>query len=618
MQAIILAAGMGKRLKELTKDCTKSMVKVNGITLIERMLRQLDCFCMSKIVVVIGYEGEKLKQFILSLEIKTPVEFIENPIFHKTNNIYSLYLAREYLLNEDTLLLESDLIFEDGLLKKLIDEPGGSLVLVDKFESWMDGSCVTIDEEMNIRQFLSKRDFEFEDIGTYYKTVNIYRFTQAFSRSHYVPFLEAYSKALGDNEYYEQVLKVITLLDKPEIKALPLTGEKWYEIDDAADLNIAESIFAHGKEKLEKIKKRYGGYWRYPGMLDFCYLVNPLFPTAKLISEMKSFFPELLTNYPSGLEVNNLLAAKNFAVNSDYICVGNGASELIKVLMTTLSGKVGVVYPTFEEYPNLIPSERIVAYNLAERPSDSINMNNTGNDEAKSFYNYDEENLMDFFEGKDIETLVLINPDNPSGNLIDEDGIGRLLKWCNRRNVRIVLDESFLDFAHGAMKAGHISNKILEDNKNLVVIKSISKSHGVPGVRLGIMCTSDVELIQRIRKNVSIWNINSFAEFYLQIFEKYQRDFEIAMEGFLTLREEFHRDLRQIAILNVLPSASNFFMCEVKNPHTAIGITEELLDEHDIFIKDLTGKTGIKGQWIRVSIKSAEENKKLVEALKSF
>ena len=603
MQAIILAAGMGKRLKELTKDCTKTMVKVNGITLIERMLRQLDHFCMSKIVVVIGYEGEKLKKFIFSLKIKTPIEFVENPIFYKTNNIYSLFLAREFLLKEDTLLLESDLIFEDGLLKKLIDEPGGSLVLVDKFESWMDGCCVTIDEEMNIRKFLSKRDFEFEDIRTYYKTVNMYRFTQAFSKSHYVPFLEAYSKALGNNEYYEQVLKVITLLDKPEIKALPLTGEKWYEIDDGADLNIAESIFAQGKEKLEKIKKRYGGYWRYPEMLDFCYLVNPLFPTDKLISEMKSFFPELLTNYPSGLEINNLLAAKNFAVNSEYICVGNGASELIRVLMTTLSGKVGVIYPTFEEYPNLIPKERIVAYNLAE---------------MKSLYSYDEEDLIRFFEDKDIETLVLINPDNPSGNLINEEGISRLLKWCNERNIKLVLDESFLDFAKEAMLTGHITNKILEDNENLIVVKSISKSHGVPGIRLGIICTSDIELIQRIRKNVSIWNINSFAEFYLQIFEKYQRDFEIAMEGFLSLREEFYRELGQIDLLKVLPSESNFFMCEVKEPQTAEGITEELLDKHDIFIKDLTGKTGIKGQWIRISIKSAEENKRLVEALKSF
>ena len=621
MQAIILAAGMGKRLKELTKDCTKTMVKVNGITLIERMLRQLDYFCMSKIVVVIGYEGENLKQFIFSLKIKTPIEFVENPIFYKTNNIYSLFLAREFLLKEDTLLLESDLIFEDGLLKKLIDEPGGSFVLVDKFESWMDGSCVTIDEEMNIRKFLSKRDFEFEDMRTYYKTVNIYRFTQAFSRSHYVPFLEAYSKALGNNEYYEQVLKVITLLDKPEIKALPLTGEKWYEIDDAADLDIAESIFAQGKEKLEKIKKRYGGYWRYPEMLDFCYLVNPLFPTEKLISEMKSFFPELLTKYPSGLEINNLLAAKNFAVNSGYICVGNGASELIRVLMTTLSGKVGVIYPTFEEYPNLIPKERIVAYNLAERPADSnntTNASNTSNSNVKSVYSYDEGNLMSFFEDKDIETLVLINPDNPSGNLINEEGISRLLKWCNERNIKLVLDESFLDFAKGAKLTGHITNKILGDNENLIVVKSISKSHGVPGIRLGIICTSDIELIQRIRKNVSIWNINSFAEFYLQIFEKYQRDFEIAMEGFLPLREEFYLELGQIALLRVLPSESNFFMCEVKEPHTAVRITEELLDKHDIFIKDLTGKTGIKGQWIRISIKSAEENKRIVEALKSF
>ena len=266
MQAVILAAGMGKRLKELTQNATKCMVKVNGETLIERALTQLDRLNLSRIVLVIGYQGQKLKDYVAKLPIQTPVEYVENSIYDRTNNIYSLYLARGYLLAEDTLLLESDIIFEENVLKRLVDHPYPSLALVARYESWMDGTVVTLDDEDCILDFIGKKNFRFEDTKRYYKTVNIYKFSKEFSASHYVPFLEAYCKALGNNEYYEQVLKVITLLDRPEIKAVRLEDEIWYEIDDEQDLDIAESLFAKGPDKLKKYQKRYGGYWRYPGI----------------------------------------------------------------------------------------------------------------------------------------------------------------------------------------------------------------------------------------------------------------------------------------------------------------------------------------------------------------
>ena len=339
MQAIILAAGMGKRLKDLTDDNTKCMVKVNGVTMIERMLSQLDKLKLSGIVIVVGYKADNLMEFVSTLDIHTPIIYVNNDIYYKTNNIYSLYLARNYLLKEDTLLLESDLVFEDKVLQKLIDDPYPSLALVAKYESWMDGTVVTLDEENNIKSFLDKKHFQFKDISSYYKTVNIYKFSKEFSNTHYVPFLEAYSKALGDNEYYEQVLKVITLLDKPEIKATILTDESWYEIDDVQDLDIAESIFTtSGEDKLRRIQSRYGGYWRYPDLIDFCYLVNPFYPTPKLLDEIKANFERLICYYPSGMEVNSLLAAKYFGLHKQNVVVGNGAAELIKSLMENLCG----------------------------------------------------------------------------------------------------------------------------------------------------------------------------------------------------------------------------------------------------------------------------------------
>ena len=129
------------------------------------------------------------------------------------------------------------------------------------------------------------------------------------------------------------MLRVITLLDHAELKALPIGNEKWYEIDDIQDLDIAETIFAEGDEMLHRFNYRYGGHWRFPKMLDYCYLVNPYFPTKRMKDELRSSFDTLLTEYPSGMFVNSLLAGKYFGIRQDYVVVGNGAAELIKSLM---------------------------------------------------------------------------------------------------------------------------------------------------------------------------------------------------------------------------------------------------------------------------------------------
>lgn len=602
MQAIILAAGMGKRLKQLTNNNTKCMVKVNGVTMIERMLSQLDKLNLSNITVVVGYKGKELQEYISSLNIKTKINYVENEIYDKTNNIYSLYLARHCLLQEDTLLLESDLIFEDSVLEKIVNDPYPSLALVAKYESWMDGTVVTLDEENNITRFLDKKAFKFEDIQNYYKTVNIYKFSKEFSTSHYVPFLEAYSKALGDNEYYEQVLKVITLLDKPEIKAAKLGNESWYEIDDVQDLDIAESIFAPtADEKLAKIQARYGGYWRYPGVIDFCYLVNPFYPPQKLMNEIKANFETLLCEYPSGLEVNSLLAAKYFGLNKEHVVVGNGAAELIKSLMERGEGKIGMAMPTFQEYPNRKNAEDVVPYYPNNKD-----------------YTYTAMDLMSFYEDKDISTLLLINPDNPSGNYICKDDVLKLARWAQNKNITFIVDESFVDFADKEESPTLLEDYILNDYPELIIVKSISKSFGVPGLRLGILASHNTKLISELKKDVAIWNINSFGEFYMQIFEKYKGDYTTAIEKFKEVRREYLEELSNVKNLRVVPTQANYVLCEILGDNTAYDITKRLLDEYDVFIKDLSSKKGFNGQYIRVAVKRPEENRKLVEALKTI
>jgi histidinol-phosphate/aromatic aminotransferase/cobyric acid decarboxylase-like protein len=595
MQAVILAAGMGKRLGELTKGNTKCMIEVGGETLISRLLRQLDKHSLSKIILVVGYKAQELKDYLATLQVQTPIEFVENTVYDKTNNIYSLYLAKDYLTTEDTLLFESDLIMEDAVISKLIDHPYPDLALVDKYESWMDGTVVTLDEENRIQRFIPNSQFKYEEIPSYYKTVNVYKFSQQFSANMYVPFLEAYCTALGKNEYYEQVLRVITMLDNSGMRALPLTGEQWYEIDDIQDLDIAESIFTDRTYDL--LCSRYGGYWRYPHMLDFCYLVNPYFPNQRLRDELAASFQRLLTEYPSGQRVNNLLAAKDFGVKEDYIIVGNGAAELIKVLFEQTLGRVGIIRPTFEEYPNRLMPDQIVAY-----------------DTQAPDFSYSADDIMSYFEDKKIWTLVLINPDNPTGNYIPYADCLRLAQWCEERNIVFVLDESFIDFS--TEHPTFFNNELLERYNHLVVIKSISKSYGVPGLRLGLLATSNYLLMTNLRRSVSIWNINSFAEFFLQILGKYERSYAQAMDDFRAERERFVAELQTIDYLRVIPSEANYLLCEVLPPHTPRELAINLLKQHNILIKDCISKC--HAPYIRLAVRDTKDNNCLIEALKTL
>ncbi len=601
MQGMILAAGMGKRLKDLTKDNTKCMVEVNGVTLIERALKQLDALNLNRIVLVVGYEREKLIEYISTLTIKTPIIYVENPIYDKTNNIYSLALAKGELAEDDTILLESDLIFEDAVLEELLNDPRETLALVDKYESWMDGTCVKIGDDDSIEAFIPGKKFVFSDIKDYYKTVNIYKFSKHFSETHYVPFLDAYSKALGNNEYYEQVLRVITMLDDPEIKAKKLSGQLWYEIDDIQDLDIATSMFApDDEEKLDAIQGRFGGYWRYPKLLDFCYLVNPYYPPQKLVDELKASFEKLLTQYPSGMRVNSLLAAKNFGVSESQIVVGNGAAELIKCLMRGgTKGKVGFTRPTFEEYPNRYNEEDSVVF-----VPQNENLSYTADD------------LMEFFGKTDIENLVLINPDNPTGNYIPKKDVLRLIEWSAKKNIKLILDESFVDFAD-ELDSSLLDKELLSKNPHLVVVKSISKSYGVPGIRLGIIASGNTEMITEMKKEVAIWNINSFGEFYLQIAEKYSKDYTAGLVKLRETRKAFVKDLISLGSLRVIPSQANYVTAEILGDMSARELTKKLLIDYNIFIKDLSSKIKMDGrQFVRIAVRDEKDNNALIDALR--
>lgn len=387
------------------------------------------------------------------------------------------------------------------------------------------------------------------------------------------------------------------MLDDPEIKALRLSGQKWYEIDDIQDLDIAESIFTPDEnEKVKLLQGRYGGYWRYPKLLDFCYLVNPYYPPQRMKDEIQANFDALLTQYPSGMAVNSLLAAKNFGVHRDNILVGNGAAELIKSFLTLIDGKVGFVRPTFDEYPNRYPRENSVDF-ISE----------------KEDYAYTADDLMTFFDDKDVDVLVVVNPENPTGNYIRKADLLRLAEWSLAKGIKLVIDESFVDFSDEE-DCSMIEQTILDKYPCLYVMKSISKSYGVPGLRLGIFASGDVDTIATMKKDVAIWNINSFAEFYMQIEEKYKSDYQKALAKFRVERVRFQEELGKIKGIRVIPSQANYVMVELTDGTDPKELLKTLLVKHNLLIKELTTKTNGKN-YLRLAIRNTEDNDKLLSAL---
>jgi histidinol-phosphate/aromatic aminotransferase/cobyric acid decarboxylase-like protein/choline kinase len=602
MQAVILAAGLGRRLGPLTRTSTKFMVPVNGRPLGAYTLDALAAAGISRIVLVVGHGADEVRDYVGSCVHGIPVAYVHNTEFARTNNIFSLLLAGGELCAEDSLVLESDVLFEPSIVADCVAASTPNLAVLARYEPWMDGTVALLDADGDIAQLVPRTEFNWADRQRYYKTVNVYRFSAAFSRDRLVPHLSRYVLEHGRGAFYEQVLEALIAMSDVRLAALDVGTRRWYEIDDAQDLEIAETLFAPDEERPRRLAERFGGYWRFSQVIDFAYLVNPYFPPDRLLDEIAADVPRLARAYPSGQNIQRTLVGRVFQCDPEVLLVGNGASELIRVLLPELDGRIGVVRPTFEEYPRLVDPSRLAEF-FPAGPS----------------FQYTAGELCAFVRGERLRALVLVNPDNPTGHCLPSAEVLRLAEQLEEFGVRLVLDESFVDFADTTLERSLLQGDVLQEHPNLVVVRSLGKSHGIAGLRLGILASADSDLRRRLADRLPIWNVNSLAEAFLQRAPRYRAEYADACRQVVVARDRLLTGLEAIEWLRPLPSAANFLLCEVIEGVSAQSVVRHLLETASILAKGYTAKRGLgDGQFLRLAVRGTEENARLLEALADF
>lgn len=241
---VILAAGRGSRLKELSLEQPKPMIQVNEVTIISNLIRTLIHSGIRHIVVIIGYKAERLREHLAPFSDQVQLTFVENKDYETTNNIYSLWLAKDHL-TKGFSLFEADVFIEENIVRDFLDSRYEDLMLVDKFQSFMNGTVVDFDQSYRVKRMYMKRDQE-ADTFSYddkYKTVNFYKISEGLSQSFFLPKLDQHIASKDTGSYYELIIKEAVDSGLP-FYVFETGDRKWFEIDTQEDLNQAQQLFS--------------------------------------------------------------------------------------------------------------------------------------------------------------------------------------------------------------------------------------------------------------------------------------------------------------------------------------------------------------------------------------
>jgi histidinol-phosphate/aromatic aminotransferase/cobyric acid decarboxylase-like protein len=258
-----------------------------------------------------------------------------------------------------------------------------------------------------------------------------------------------------------------------------------------------------------------------------------------------------------------------------------------------------VPVPSFNEYENTLGPDQVHFYPLSE----------TG-------FDIDPQRMVAEIRKSKSNAALLINPNNPTSLYLTKKTMIGLLEELRDLDL-VLVDESFIDFVDKE------PNPSLQDiyarYPNLVILKSISKVYGVPGLRLGYILTANKTLSDGISRELPIWNINSMAEYFLEIFIKYQSDFREACQKVMADRQDVVQGLKQIPCLQIYEPQANYVFARITDGKSSADLKNGLFSRHDLLIKDCGNKSGLpEKKYVRISIRKKKDNDRLLRVLREL
>jgi len=332
-------------------------------------------------------------------------------------------------------------------------------------------------------------------------------------------------------------------------------------------------------------------------IVDFCFIANPYYPTPEMIDELLLKIPQIIKAYPSS---NPRLAREELAqvlgINPEHLLLGNGATELITLIEQELIDDIAIPIPTFSEY--LEKLRKSSSAKLFQLP-------------AEDDYLLDLEAFASWIDKEGISSALIINPGNPTGQFIKLEELKAFLTKMAHLKV-ILLDESFIDFC-GIENPSIMP--FLDEFKNVIVIRSMSKHCGVPGLRLGYSCTANPVFMETLRQSLPVWNINTIAEYFLLMLPKTDKEYKESVRMVVSDVQQFYSGLKQLSGYKTYPTGSNFILIRIDFGLSAVELQMRLLEEYGLYVRDCSNKIGLDQYHIRVASQGKENDRKLIIAL---
>lgn len=330
-------------------------------------------------------------------------------------------------------------------------------------------------------------------------------------------------------------------------------------------------------------------------IIDFSSNVNP-----HIISNLGKYVLEGLEKSRSYPDINYTNLRNNISdyikVDSELIIPGNGATEIIYLLMKSIKKRIAILNPTFSEYGRgaKLNNLEIIDFHLKEENNFSIDL-----DEIQK--------NMDKFD-----SLFVCNPNNPNGKVKD---LNELLDLMIKNDKLLIVDETFMEFVGEEEKYSLINRA--EETPNLFILKAVTKFFGMPGLRLGYGVTSNKQIIKNIYEYKEPWTINSFAENLSNYLFKDKEYIKSSKEYYINERKFMLEELRKIPRLKVYDTDTNFVLIKLEDGE-ANSLKLELFEKYNILIRDASNFIGLDKSYARVAIKSHEDNKVLIESLRKI